>query len=107
MKGMIERDHPVIENLMRTGYPTKEPPKSPVCPICQEHCSEVYIDKSLDIVGCDNCVTSTEPNLSETCDVCKTDCDTIYIDADGKTLGCPNCIEIQDAWQHDELYQPE
>lgn len=111
---MLERDHPVIENLMRTGYPTRERPESPVCPVCQERCSEIYVDGRADVVGCDNCVHSTTPddvcvhvNGDDECGACGNPCDTIYVsDMDG-FIGCENCVHIEDAWTHKELYQPE
>ena len=104
---MLERDHPVIENMMRTGYPTQKPSRVPVCPICQEPCDEVYVDKNLDIAGCDNCVHTEDPDETERCGICGNTCDTIYMDADNKSIGCPDCVKIQNAWEQESLYQQE
>ena len=104
---MLERDHPIIENLMRTGYPTRETPKSPACPICHERCNEVYINNRLDIAGCDICVDTKDPDATETCEICGKPCDTIYTDDTDNVIGCENCVNIQDAWRHTEIYRPE
>lgn len=47
-------DHPVIQNMERTGYPDGKEPTFPICPVCGEECEEIFRDKDLNIVGCDN-----------------------------------------------------
>ena len=49
-------DHPVIQNMERTGYPNGKEPEYPRCPICGEECEDIYKDKDLNIVGCDICI---------------------------------------------------
>ena len=37
------------------------PDLEPVCcPICEEECEEVYINRAGDVVGCDNCMSTLE-----------------------------------------------
>ena len=50
------RDHPDIENAIRTGYPGGEP-KWPHCPVCGSECEDVYEDTNGVVFGCENCVT--------------------------------------------------
>lgn len=45
-------DHPVIQNMERTGYPNGKEPEYPRCPICGEECEDIYKDKDLNIVFC-------------------------------------------------------
>lgn len=49
-------DHPVIQNMERTGYPDGKEPIYPICPVCGNECETVYIDQDDTIVGCDMCV---------------------------------------------------
>ena len=49
-------DHPVIQNMERTGYPDGKEPTFPICPVCGEECEDIYKDKDLNIVGCDICI---------------------------------------------------
>ena len=37
-------DHPVVQNLERTGYPDGKEPHYPRCPICGEECETIYKD---------------------------------------------------------------
>ena len=49
------RDHPAIENAIKTGYPHGEP-SYPRCPVCGSECDEIYMDRhSNEILGCDVC----------------------------------------------------
>ena len=50
------RDHPVIENLMATGWPDGKEPPVPHCPVCGAECDTAYKDRFGEIVGCDNCM---------------------------------------------------
>ena len=49
-------DHPVIQNMERTGYPDGKEPTYPRCPICGAECESIYKNSDRDIVGCDVCV---------------------------------------------------
>lgn len=49
-------DHPVVANLIRTGYPDGKEPTYPRCPICGEECETLYEDRDGTVFGCDNCV---------------------------------------------------
>lgn len=54
------KDHPIIWNLERTGYPDGKEPEFPVCPICGKETDTFYKDKQSEIVGCDCCVKSVD-----------------------------------------------
>jgi len=54
-------DHPVIQNMERTGYPDGKEPTFPICPVCGEECEEIFRDKDLNIVGCDICIKQGKP----------------------------------------------
>lgn len=47
------RDHPVIRNLERTGYPDGKEPQYPICPVCGAECGTIYKNKAGCIVACD------------------------------------------------------
>lgn len=53
------RDHPVIENMERTGYPDGKEPTYPHCPVCGAECDTIYKCKT-EIVGCGDCVTQSD-----------------------------------------------
>lgn len=53
-------DHPVIRNMERTGYPDGKEPAYPICPICGEECETIYRNKYLDVVGCEECVSTID-----------------------------------------------
>ena len=51
------RDHPVIENLLRTGYPDGREPEEIRCPICGADAEFFYTpEKSWEVVGCERCL---------------------------------------------------
>lgn len=52
------RDHPVIENCERTGYPDGKEPEYPICPMCGRECEDIFFSADAEILGCDECVTS-------------------------------------------------
>ena len=54
------RDHPVIENLCRTGYPDGKEPEYPVCPHCGADAEDFYKNRLGQIVGCEHCLTVTK-----------------------------------------------
>jgi len=51
-------DHPVIQNMERTGYPDGMVPQVPLCPMCDEEADMFYKTIGDEIVGCDNCITA-------------------------------------------------
>ncbi len=53
-------DHPVIQNLMRTGYPDGKEPTYPHCPVCGRECEIIYRNEKRDPVGCEICTTQTD-----------------------------------------------
>ena len=53
-------DHPVIRNMEWTGYPDGKEPEYPRCPVCGEECEIIYRDKYLDVVGCDECISTVD-----------------------------------------------
>lgn len=54
------RDHPVIENLCRTGYPDGREPKYPVCPCCGADAEHFYRTSTGEIVGCEICLETVQ-----------------------------------------------
>lgn len=55
------RDHPIIENCERTGYPDGKEPKYPHCPICGKECEFIYRSvRTLELFGCDVCVEAKD-----------------------------------------------
>ncbi len=55
------RDHPIIENMERTGWPDGKEPPVPICPVCGSECSTIYRVRFLDeIIGCDECLVSSD-----------------------------------------------
>lgn len=53
-------DHPIIQNLMRTGYPDGKEPKEFCCPICAADAEDFYRNPLRQIVGCEHCLTITK-----------------------------------------------
>jgi len=53
-------EHPVVSNLMRTGYPDGKEPLYPRCPICGAECNMVHRNGDLEIVGCDVCMSTDD-----------------------------------------------
>lgn len=49
-------DHPVIQNLIDTGWPSGHEPETPRCPVCGEETSRFAKNKDNEIVGCIECV---------------------------------------------------
>lgn len=60
-------DHPVIQNLQRTGYPDGKEPAYPRCPVCGEECESIFADREGAFVGCDMCVVQKDPWEVEDC----------------------------------------
>ena len=57
MKKMYDiPEHPVIANLLRTGYPDGKEPEEMICPICGEAAEQFYVSQSDEIVGCEYCM---------------------------------------------------
>lgn len=53
-------DHPVIRNMERTGYPKAKEPEYPHCPVCGAECETVFTNEDLEIIGCNECVSSKD-----------------------------------------------
>ena len=51
------RDHPVVENLCRTGYPDGKEPEEIRCPSCNEDAEFFYVNNVGKVVGCERCLT--------------------------------------------------
>ena len=50
-------DHPVVANLLRTGYPDGKEPEEMCCPICGADAEFFYTTaRSWEIVGCERCL---------------------------------------------------
>ena len=49
-------EHPVLQNMERTGYPDGKEPEYPHCPVCSKECETVYKTKDYEIIGCDLCL---------------------------------------------------
>lgn len=50
-------DHPVIRNLMQTGYPDGKEPDWPRCPVCGQECETFYYSKQHhEVMGCEICL---------------------------------------------------
>lgn len=63
----LMRNHPIIENMERTGYPDGKEPTYPRCPICGEECETIYKSKDYEIVGCDCCIRTIDAWEVEDC----------------------------------------
>ena len=50
------RDHPVVENLLRTGYPNGREPDVFRCPVCGADAENFYVTKCGTVVGCEICL---------------------------------------------------
>ena len=60
-------DHPVVQNMERTGYPDGKEPHYPRCPICGEECETIYKDRYGAYVGCDVCMETKNAWEVEDC----------------------------------------
>ena len=49
-------DHPIVQNMMRTGHPDGKEPIEPLCPICGEDSEFFYTNKLGEVVGCERCL---------------------------------------------------
>lgn len=52
-------DHPIVQNLERTGTPDGQDPIDTTCPICSDYAEKYYL---LDghIVGCNECIDEVD-----------------------------------------------
>lgn len=91
-------DHPVIQSCERTGYPNGTP-RWPICPVCHDECSEVFVDWFGDIKGCDQCADSDCAEEGDICPVCGAQADTLYKTNKGAIIGCDHCMERKDAYE--------
>ena len=55
-------DHPVIQNMERTGYPDGKEPRRKIylCPSCGLPCHTVYSNMYGEIFACDRCLSSDD-----------------------------------------------
>lgn len=53
-------DHPVINNMERTGSPDGRDPEEPRCPVCGAAAETFFLDRAGQIVGCGCCLTTKE-----------------------------------------------
>lgn len=53
-------DAPDIKACMFMGYSGWDRKSPPICPVCGEECDTLYRDNFGNIVGCDNCITSSD-----------------------------------------------
>lgn len=60
-------DHPVVQNLERTGYSDGKDPRCPRCPICGEECETIHKDRYGAYVGCDVCMETKDAWEVEDC----------------------------------------
>lgn len=51
-------DHPVVQNLLRTGYPDGREPEEITCPICGAAAENFYVtaNDGMTVVGCEICL---------------------------------------------------
>ncbi|MGN1157110.1 MAG: hypothetical protein ACI4TK_13110 [Agathobacter sp.] len=49
------RDHPIIENMERTGYPDGQEPKALICPLCGSEADDFYF-RDGECIGCSECI---------------------------------------------------
>lgn len=61
------RDHPVIENCERTGWPDGKEPTYPLCPVCGEECETIYRNRAGEIFGCDGCISTADAWETQEC----------------------------------------
>lgn len=109
------RDHPVIENCERTGWPDGKEPEYPHCPVCEEReCGDVFVGRDDEVLGCEACVTR-QPSDDvmafrkagreyPVCPVCGAECEDAYVDRDGEILGCDECVTKRNAWDRCECF---
>ncbi len=50
-------DHPIIQNMICTGYPDGKEPIEMICPKCGEVCDFYYIDADREVCGCECCIS--------------------------------------------------
>ena len=60
-------DHPIVQNLERTGYPDGKEPAFPLCPVCGEECETMYKDHYGAYVGCDVCMETVNAWDADIC----------------------------------------
>lgn len=49
-------DHPVIQNMERTGYPDGREPEETACPVCGSFAEDFFVAAGNTVVGCDICL---------------------------------------------------
>lgn len=92
-------EHPIIENMERTGWTNGYDPIPCTCPNCEGNLGteDRLLDNGLgDILGCiDGCIDEIVPDAPRICEICGelvSDDDAIYVNAvNGDCLGCSLC----------------
>lgn len=52
-------DHPVVQNLERTGTPDGRDPIEPICPVCGAD-AEKFFKQDGEIIGCNECIDDVD-----------------------------------------------
>lgn len=105
-------DHPIVANLMRTGYPDSKAPEYPHCPVCYANeISEAFVRVDGDIIGCDNCCEFKFPEDIDgltlpvnadgwvRCPYCNRQAEMLAVKTGtDEILGCDECVRPHDAW---------
>lgn len=52
-------EHPVLQNMERTGYPDGREPSQPHCPICGAETDTIYTD-GVNVQGCPECIMTMD-----------------------------------------------
>ena len=95
--------HPVIDNLINTGWASGREPEYPICPICGEQ-AEHFFKVDGENYGCDYDIEKISVDEDYRCPICGGETEYVYV-KDGEVIACenPGCdLQIVDAWQ--EIY---
>ena len=60
-------DDPIIRSIEATGYPPWIKDEYPICPICGARCDTIYKDGSSSVVGCEECISTTDAWEEDEC----------------------------------------
>lgn len=52
-------DHPIIRNCEETGFPDRNEPETPICPVCGAE-ADTFYKQDTEIVGCDECIKAVD-----------------------------------------------
>lgn len=60
-----------------------------------------------DIARALNAGSPGKRQINPHCPICGADCEFVFVDdLGGEILGCESCIRTEDAWEHDECWEP-